>query len=215
MDDNTIYIFAEKKETHGTSWITLIGKDIPWGSSSPREAAWNIREYEKKGYRFVHKDVPIEGTIYAPYKYRELNERDIDVLAHYYNERIHNEEYPGLFEEELGRLNQLRRDGINEGVLWVNDVDLMDQDELAMIRHEMGSSWVQTGYFLSSNGDNRLVGRTTLFQYTSLIRYFADALTLRNSTDTEAKEFSSIGRPLNEEDLEYLVSQGLTLAPTS
>jgi hypothetical protein len=77
----------------------------------------------------------------------------------------------------------------------------------------MGSSWLQTVYYLSAGDDQKLAGRLCLDQYATLLGHFVGSLTLRNATCEEAKMFSGVGRPFNVQDLEFLISRGSAIAP--
>lgn len=209
MSNKIAYVFVEKKPTMGINWIGIYS-DKEIHAKNPEEAARELRKLRNEGYEIIDVDVPLDGLVYAAYKYRDIDNSDRKRLAHWDGEWEHRENYPGLFREELEILNRLKKSGVKKGVLWVSDVIFYPREKLDNLIYEMGKSFApRTTYFLATDSEPRLVGRIDLSQYITLIKYFTEQLSLNNSSEEHAKKVTSLGRPLYERELEQIVANGV------
>ena len=209
MDDKVAYVFAEKKPIFGVNWIGICSEQGIY-AQNPEGAARQLRKLRKEGYKIIDVDVPLGGLVYRAYNYRDIDESDRKILNHWDKEWEHRENYPGLFRKELDILKRLKKSRIEEGALWVSDVSFYPKGELDTLIYEMGEHFAhRTTYFLAADSEPRLVGRIDLGQYITLIRYFAEHLSLRNSSEEYAKKITSLGRPLDERELEQIIESGI------
>ncbi len=210
MGEKKAYLFMEK--VWKGLWYGLSYDGITY-FETPRSVAESLWELREKGYDVVYSDVPLNELFpQSKDKYREIRDGAKQILAAAEAELAHWKKYPGLRPSELKLIAELKDAGIKEGVLWFFDVDLYPTEDLEFLREQMGSAYAPVStYYLSAGSKKRLIGRIAINQYAAVLKYFIEPLSLRNARDDEAKEFSKIGVPLSDRDLEYLIEKGIKI----